>query len=141
MNLSGHEPKVEPWWRRLLWPELANAEDCKLAAKTGSSFAYVVAGMTVVMSFVLASQTAEQIGIVIEGILIAGLGYGISRMSRACAVGVLVIFIAERIAMMRFNVLSIFVGAAFVSSVRACFRYHQLRSTPPPLPSGPPPAE
>lgn len=141
MNLSGHETKVEPWWRRLLWPELANAEDCKLAAKTGSTFAYVVAGMTAVMSFLLARDTTEQIGIVIEAILIAALGYGISRMSRASAVAVLVIFIAERIAMMKFNIMSVFVGAAFVSSVRACFHYHKLRSAPPPLPANPPPQE
>lgn len=71
MNLSGHETKVEPWWRRLLWPELTNVEDCQLAAKTGSTFAYVVAGMTAAMSFILAPDAATQIGIIVEGILIA----------------------------------------------------------------------
>lgn len=137
MNLSGHETKVEPWWRRLLWPELTNVEDSQLAAKTGSTFAYVVAGMTAAMSFILAPDAATQIGIIVEGILIAALGYGISKMSRACAVAALVIFVGERIALKNFSVLSFFIIAAFVSSVRACFHYHRLRTTPPPLPAEP----
>lgn len=97
--------------------------------------------MTAVMPFVLASGVATQIGIVAEGILIAGLGDGISRMSRACAVAVLVLFVGERIAVRNFSILSFFIVTAFVSSVRACFLYHQLRPAPPPLPASPPTQE
>ncbi|MFN7920797.1 MAG: hypothetical protein U0Q16_11905 [Bryobacteraceae bacterium] len=135
LNLSGREIQSEPWWRRLLWPELANKEDCIAAANAGSKFAYAIGVLTMVLSFAMTKLLAEQAGIVIEGLLVIGLGYGISRMSRVCAVLLLILYAGERIAMKNVNVVGVLATAAFISSVRACWKYHKLRRTPPPLPA------
>lgn len=126
--------------RNSWWPQIHDAKSARTAAKQGMWASFGCAGATALVSFLSGSgmPLIEGVGpnAWVDAALFAILGMGIGRMSRAAAVGGLVLYIVERVAMSRtagfvvgFSPLMfVAICACFIHGVRGTFAFRRYRA-------------
>ena len=120
-------PKEESRVRSLLWPTLSGLPGIESAIDIGKIASFAVAVITSIAAVV--GWVPK--GALFDAILFAGLGVGIARKSRVCAVLALVLYVIGQVmafwqGVMSWNVLLLIILASiFINAVRATYAYHE----------------
>jgi hypothetical protein len=118
--------------------------NARKVARQGMWGAFIVALVTGVASFLSGAgvQAFKGIGPTawLDAIIFAALGVGIGKMSRAAAIGALVLYVVEQVAMTPVAGLSpvtmVAMVACFVQGVRGTWAFHKFRQQPPGMMQG-----
>ncbi len=120
------------------WGKLDTLEAAVDAAKIGAAGAYMVASVTAALAVasLLGFSIIPGIGAVslIDAVIFAGLGFGIWRNSRVCAVAALALYLVEQSMIVSnaptVNVVMIAMFVVFfINGIRGTFGYHRLKNT------------
>lgn len=115
--------------RRAFWPEIRDAQSAKYAGKLGAYGAFVFATLAAFGAILAKSFTFYSFA---DALFFAGLGFGIWKMSRVCAVFALLLYISEHIdawlsgrsgGALIFGILIVY----FLKGIRGTYRYRKLR--------------
>lgn len=144
---------AEPARRSSFFPAITDMESARKAGKQGAWAAFFGAGVTAVIATIAAfrPQATAAFGIGVWAFLDAavflGLGVGIWRMSRTCAVLGLAFYALERIVMAldrpatagKGIVLVVILVLAYVNGIRGTFAFHRFKKAlvPPPITTEP----
>jgi hypothetical protein len=132
-------PKARSWGNAWAIYDEQSARKVARQAMWGAFFVAIVTGAA---SFLSGSGVPVLKGVGptawIDAVIFAALGAGIGKMSRAAAVGALLLYIAERIAMAPVAGLSpvmmVAMVSCFVQGVRGTWAFHKFRQQSPYLP-------
>jgi hypothetical protein len=125
--------------KTVFWPELKTQSDIESAIGLGKATAYALA----VLMCVTVVLRLFPISWLLESAVITGIGFGIGRRSRTCAVLALTLFVTEQIIAFATGVhwnpilgtaqvpgshlfLSLIVAFFFINAVRGTFAFHRL---------------
>jgi hypothetical protein len=127
--------------RNVFWPDVSTLESAEWAMKQGIWAAVFVALLTGIVASVALLIHKPILGVggsgLLDAAIFAAVAYGIHKNSRFAAVSGLVIYLLERIYMLKVGgaggggatVMVVFLTLAFLSAVRGTFAYRRL--TPP----------
>ncbi len=122
--------------RNWLWPAIDDIEDAKKAAHAGASSAFLVGGVTGIVTVLhlcgVRFLPDWDAGNFADAVIFLVLGFFIYRFSRIAAVAALLLYVGGQILMMkavgfRFSVLPILFTLYFVSAIRGTFEYHNFK--------------
>lgn len=117
-------------WKSFFLPELQTIPDIESIIDRGRIFAFIIAGAGVAFAaFKILPYEA-----LADSVIFVGLGYGIGRKSRICAVLAAALFGIEKIVHIfsgsRWGlgiVISLLILSIFINAARATFAYHTAR--------------
>ena len=121
------------------WGKLDSVEAAVDAAKAGAAGAFMVAAVTAALAIasIFGFSVIPGVGALslIDAAIFAGLGFGISRNSRVCAVLALAFYLLEQWMMVSnvstFNgVMFVLFVVFFINGIRGTFAYHRLKHHP-----------
>ncbi len=127
----GSAKKRESRLRAFLWPDLSVLPEIGSAIDLGKLASF---GLALVSLLLILSQ--RSLSPLVDGILFLGLGFGIARKSRTCAVLAFVIYLLSRLVVIGgMNILQVGLGlwgvvlalalsVVFFNAMRATFAYH-----------------
>ncbi|HEX3745410.1 MAG TPA: hypothetical protein VHW09_15815 [Bryobacteraceae bacterium] len=128
------KPDPGTWW----WPNIWDAESARKAAQNSTYAAYFVGTLTGVFALVSIFKplTFAAPSSLFDAALFAGLGFLTHRkMSRAAAVAVILLFVAERLyaaidqarLSAGIGIMSVILLCAFIAGARGTFAYHEYK--------------
>jgi hypothetical protein len=125
-------------WKRSYWPAIYDLESAKHAARQGAVAAFFCAAAAAL--FGILGQASRDLGGVnawslLEAVLIAGLGLGVWKLSRVCAVCSLALYLLERVASflllgvkgVRGVAMLVIIPLCFVNGIRGAMAYHRFK--------------
>jgi hypothetical protein len=124
--------------RNAFWPDVSTLEEARWAAKQGVWAAVFVALVTGIVASVAVFLHKSIFGVggsgFVDATIFAAVAYGIEKNSRFAAVSGLVIYLVERIFMLKAGggggggatVMVVFLTLAFVTAIRGTFAYRKL---------------
>jgi hypothetical protein len=127
-----------PTKRNVFWPDVSTLEDARWATKQGIWAALFVAFVTGVVASVALIFHKPILGVTGSGLsdatIFAAVAYGIHKNSRFAAVSGLVIYLVERMYMLKTGgsrgggatVMVVFLTLAFVTAIRGTFAHRRL---------------
>ncbi len=135
---AAYAPGKAPSWAGNAWA-IYDEKSARRAARQAMWGAFFVAIVTGALAFLAGSGLPLIKGVgstaLLDAVIFAALGVGIARMSRAAAVGALVLYVAERIAMAPVAglnpVMMIVMVSCFVQGVRGTWAFHKFRQQSP----------
>ena len=133
--MENQQRKAVSNWKRGFWPDITDLASARKTGRFGAWAAFTVAAVT---SFVvlLGQFGIEVMNIdtwaMVDATLAAGLGLGIWRMSRVCAITMLLLYILQRITEwsefgFRNPLMPVILGTLLLNGIRGTFAYHRYK--------------
>jgi hypothetical protein len=120
--------REESTLRALVWPDIRREQSIERVIRNGMIASFAIAALNCASGLWMMVPPLALLG----AVLLAALGYGIGRKSRACAVLSLIFYLGEQVFAYLNNIrtwklLVVIVTFVFINAVRGTFAYHRLK--------------